>query len=591
MTTAVLVAILAFAVLSFLFEWMSIDVTALATLGLLLLFGLVSGQEAVQGFANPAVITVMMLFVLSEGLVRSGVVKRLGHRIIRSAESSHRRASILLLLLAGAVSGFINNTAAVSILIPVALQLSSHFGKSASKILLPLSHVGILGGTLTLIGTSTNLLVASMAEERGIAPFTVFEFFPLGLVFLGVGLAYLLAVGLRALPERRPEDSVTRKFGLEGYLTELEVPPESELVGSTLGAEEVGHRYDLTVLEVLRADEAITTCLGDLEIEPGDILVVRGRPSQLFAFRDFFALGLAATETGSPEEVLGEGPNALGEVQVAPRSALVGHSLAEVSFRSRFDAAVLAVGRAGHNLRAQLSSVRLRPWDLLLVFARRDQLRRLRDSDEFVAMEELDLEVAPPRRWWLPLVVVPLAVGLAATGVMPILVASIIAVGVLLVAGPMTSRDAYRAVDWSVIFLIACLIPLSTAMERTGLAADLGRGVVVAGQELGPVAVLSLVYLVTAVVTEVLSNNAAAILMVPVALTTAGALGVDPKPFLMAVCYAGSAAFLTPMGYQTNAMVFAPGGYRFMDYVRVGWPLKVLLWLVATALIPVFWPL
>jgi di/tricarboxylate transporter len=552
-----LIAVIAFALLAFVLEWMPIDHVALVSLGLLLLFGLVSGEEAIAGFSNPAVITVLMMLVLSSALVRSGVVSRFGHRIARLSGASPRVAFVTLILFTSAVSAFINNTAAVAILIPVALQLAKHYHISPSRVLLPLSYGAILGGSITLVGTSTNLIVSALAVDHGAAPISMFELAPLGLVFLVVGGAYI-ALASDVLPIREEAGgSLTRKYELGGFLTEIRIPAGSPLVGRTVVSEKVSDRFRLNVLEILRGKRKIAVDLRNTPLAPEDVLIVRGAPEDLVGFKDHFGL-LMLTDTKLQDSDLADAHNLLAEVQLAPSSALAGASVQEINFRQRFSVFVLAIDRTGEAIRDKVASIPLKAWDTLLVFGPRARVEALYEQADFIPLEEHDLHLARPPRWWIPLVVVPTVVLLAALGVLS-------------------------------IFLIAALIPLGTAMENTGLATHVADVVVRVGAAWGPIAVLSLVYLLTASITEGISNNAAAILMVPIAAQVALTLGVDPRPFFVAVAFAGSTSFLTPMGYQTNAMVFGPGRYRFGDYIRFGWPLKIVFWALATWLIPVIW--
>ena len=582
--------VLLFTFLAFALEWMPIDQVALVSLGLLILFGLVSGEEAIAGFGNPAVITVLMMFILSAALVRSGVVSRMGHRIARMSGTSGRTAFVLLVGFAAAVSGFVNNTAAVAILIPVALQLAKHYQISPSRVLLPLSYAAILGGTMTLIGTSTNLLVSALAEQAGTEPIGMFEFTPLGLVFLAVGGAYV-AFATRVLPDReRPDASLTRKYHLGGFLTEMRIPTDSPLVDRTVVSEQISDRFRLNVLEILRGKRKIAVDLRNTPLAPDDVLIVRGTPEDLIGFKNHFGL-LMLTDTKLQDSDLADAQNVLAEIQLGPSSGLAGASVQEINFRQRFSAFVLAINRTGGAIRDKVASIPLKAWDTLLVFGPRARVEALYEQEDFLPLEEHDLHLTRPRRWWIPLVVVPAVVLFASLGFLTILEASILGVVALLLTRSLTLQRAYQGVDWSVIFLIAALIPLGTAMEKTGMAVILGNSIVAVGEAWGPVAVLSLVYLATTLITEGISNNAAAILMVPIAGQAATTLGLDPKAFFVAVAFAGSASFLTPMGYQTNAMVYGPGAYRFRDYIVFGWPLKIVLWLLATWLIPVFWDL
>lgn len=588
MDIVLLIAVIAFALLAFVLEWMPIDHVALVSLGLLLLFGLVSGEEAIAGFSNPAVVTVLMMLVLSSALVRSGVVSRFGHRIARLSGASPRVAFVTLILFTSAISAFINNTAAVAILIPVALQLAKHYHISPSRVLLPLSYGAILGGSITLVGTSTNLIVSALAVDHGAAPISMFELAPLGLVFLVVGGAYI-ALASDVLPIREEAGgSLTRKYELGGFLTEIRIPAGSPLVGRTVVSEKVSDRFRLNVLEILRGKRKIAVDLRNTPLAPEDVLIVRGAPEDLVGFKDHFGL-LMLTDTKLQDSDLADAHNLLAEVQLAPSSALAGASVQEINFRQRFSVFVLAIDRTGEAIRDKVASIPLKAWDTLLVFGPRARVEALYEQADFIPLEEHDLHLARPPRWWIPLVVVPTVVLLAALGVLSILEASILGVVALLVTRSLTLQKAYQSVDWSVIFLIAALIPLGTAMENTGLATHVADVVVGVGAAWGPIAVLSLVYLLTALITEGISNNAAAILMVPIAAQAALTLGVDPRPFFVAVAFAGSTSFLTPMGYQTNAMVFGPGRYRFGDYIRFGWPLKIVFWALATWLIPVIW--
>jgi di/tricarboxylate transporter len=587
-----LVAIILLTLLSFAFEWMPIDQTALVCLGLLVVTRLISGVEAIAGFSNPAVITVMMMLILSESLTRSGIVSRFGHRLAALAGRSPLRSGALLLLFCGGVSAFINNTAAVSILIPLALQLAKQYRFSPSKILLPLSYMAILGGTCTLVGTSTNLLVSALAVSHGGEPFAMFDFLPLGMILLVVGGLYLLLVGHRILPSRAALSPLAHRYRLGGYLTELKVPATSKLVGTTVVSEQVSDRFMLNVLEILRGKRKIAVDLRNTTIRAEDVLLVRGTPEHLIQFRDHFHL-LMLTDTKLAAGDLSDERNILAELQLAPTSELAQRSIREIDFRNRFGAFVLALNRTGETIRSKIASIPLKAWDTLLVFGPRSRIEALYLQDDFIPLEELDLAFRRPSslRWWLQVLAIPAAVGLAALGVFSILEASILGVVTLLATGALKVQRAYKAVDWSIIFLIASMIPLGTAMENSGLAEHLANWTVDAGRSLGPYGIVCVVYLATALTTEVVTNNAAVILMVPVATTMAQQLGVDPKPLLMTVAYAGSSGFLTPMGYQTNAMVYGPGRYRFLDYVRLGLPIKLIFWILSTLMIPHLWPL
>ncbi len=587
--TILLLAILAFAILAFAREWLPIDVVALTCLALLLLFDLITPAEAVSGFSNVAVITVMMMFILAESLVQSGLISKLGYQITHRSGSSRWTASILLLVVTSVLSAFVNNTAAVSVSIPVALHLSREYRFSPSKLLMPLSFAAIFGGTCTLIGTSTNLLVSSLAAEHGLRSFSMFEFLGLGSILLGIGLVYTIAVPMRLLPSRSPIASLTRKYHLTGYLTELRVPPTSKLIGRTVIEEQLSGRFEMNVLEIIRGQRKISIDLRHTPIEPDDILLVRGAMEAILSFKEQNGL-LLLTDVKLRDKDLSDENTVLVEVQVSPTSRLLAETLKSIDFRKSFGCFVLALNRTGELIRDKVASIPIKPWDTLLVFGQRSRVEALYKLEDFVPLGELDLQIHLAPRWWISALAIPLAVVLAALGVMSILKASILAVVVLLISRRLGIQQAYRAIDWSVIFLLAAILPLGIAMEKTGLDASIGHWIGMVGHHGGPTMVLAAIYLATAILTSVFSNGATAVLMVPIALTAAAQLGVDPKPLLMAVTFAASTSFITPMGYQTNAMVYGPGNYRFSDYARFGAPLSLLFLIVSTLLIPVFWP-
>ncbi len=587
---AILIAIILFTFLAFAFEWLPIDAVAFTSLGLLLLFGLVTPREAISGFSNEAVITVMMMFVLSYGLTHTGLIDRFGHRLSGLSGSSHWTAAIALILVCGALSAFVNNTAALAILMPVGIQIAKHYGVSPSRILLPLSYLSIIGGTCTLIGTSTNLLVSSMSEGLGYGAFGVFEFLGLGLVLLLVGGLYVVLVPMRFLEPRADTARLTDKYRLSSFFTEVKVPEGSRLVGRTVLDAQVNRRFRLTVLGILRGDERIVVELRSRPVLADDTLILRGRFADIVRFREHFGL-LLLTDVKIDDQELSDQANLLAEVQLSPLSGLTGSNLRDINFRRRFGCFVLALNRTGGPIRDKIARIVLHDWDTLLVFGPRSRIETLYEQEGFVPLQEMPLRLTLPRRWWISAAVIPVVVGLAALGVMPILKAAILGVVALVVLRALTLPQAYEAINWSVIFLLVGILPLGIAMTNTGLTGMIGDAIAAAGRDLGPIGVLALVYLVTALLSEIVSNNSTAVLMVPIAASAALALGVPPKPFLIAVAFAASASFMTPMGYQTNAMVFGPGGYRFRDFLLFGAPLKIMFFALSMWLIPVFWPL
>lgn len=587
----ILTAVIVFTFLAFSFEWLRIDAVALSSLGLLLLFGLVTPQEAIRGFSNDAVITVMMMFILSYGLTHTGLIDRFGQKLAQMSGHTHWAAVIALILVCGVLSAFINNTAALAILMPVGIQIAKHYGVSPSRVLLPLSYLSIIGGTCTLIGTSTNLLVSSMAAQYGYGAFTMFEFLALGLVLLVVGFAYIVLVPMRRLPDRTGSSDLTTKYQLSSFLTEVQTPEGSSLVGSNVVDAQINERFRLTVLEILRGEERIAVELRSTPIRGGDVLIVEGLMDDIVNFRDHYGLRLR-TEVKIGDRDLSDKNNIMAEIQLSPVSRLTGSTIRELDFRRRFGCFVLALNRTGEPIREKLAHIVLHNWDTLLVFGPRSRIEALYETEDFIPLQQdVKLRLVTPRRWWLAVVIVPIVVIVAATGVTSILKASILGAVALIVFGGISVQQAYEAINWTVIFLLVGILPMGIAMEKTGLAAMIGETIANAGADYGPWAVIALVYLATALLSEIVSNNSTAVLMVPIAGTAAASMGLDPKPFMMTVAFAASASFLTPMGYQTNAMVMGPGGYRFSDYLKFGAPLKIAFFVISVPLIPLIWPL
>ncbi len=610
-----LLVVIGFTIAAFVREWLPIDLVALSSLALLLLFGLVSPIEAISGFANEAVITVMMIFILSEGLLKSGLISKLAHRLAAISGDSHWRGSILVQIVAGGLSAFINNVAALTIFMPVSIHLADHYRVSPSKVLLPLSYATIFGGTCTLIGTSTNLIISALGRDYGFRPFTMFEMASIGVILFVVGMLYNVFVMMRLLPDRSTSEGLAEHLG--EYLSELQVTPSAKVVDQTLVEARVTERFRVTVLEIVRGRDRITD-LVDVTLEPGDRLILHGEMPDIVSFAEQCALRLLkggdpaaeVFEGGAiapPGEVAiahdeahadaadrgesGSGPNVLMEVQLSPTSRLVGQSLRDLDFRRRFRAQVVALRRTGETIRQELGSVVLDRWDTLLLYGERGRIHALATAEQLVNLHEHGLHLELRRGWWLNVVIVLVVLILASLGVLPILTASIYGAVAMLVTRRLTMPEAYQSVNWTVIFLVAAILPMGKAMVNTGLASLIGEGVAGLAAGSSVFLLLTLLYLTTSILTEVMSNNSTAVLMVPIALSVALNLNLEPFPLIMTVAFGASASFLTPMGYKTNAMVYGPGGYRFMDYIRFGAPLKIVFWLIAVLLIPRVWPL
>lgn len=598
MEIVLILLITALAVWLFITERFRVDLVALMLMGTLIVVGLVlqfatggpldrwiSPAEGVSGFSNPAVLTVAAMFVLSAGLQKTGAVGF----VARWLEGLARYPTLLVLvtvILAGATSAFINNTAVVAVFLPMVLAACARGATAPSRVLIPLSYATQMGGVCTLVGTSTNLLVNALAERAGVGSFTLFEFAPLGLVLLGVGSVYLVTASRWWLPHRGTPQRV-EAYQLGPYLAELQVRPGSRLVGRVLGETSLGRSENVSVLEMLRQGRRWFAPLHE-RMEAGDILLVRADPRALVEIQSDW--GLEVLPGFAPTDASLEGENLkLVEVIIPAGSEWVGRTLGTLDFQRRYGATVVAVRAHNRTVQQRLSQVELAVGDALLVLGPAEALDQLRADPNVLTLQPVDEPVL--RRHKIPVAVAVVAgvMLLTALNVLPVMVSAIIGCIALVVFRCITLDEAYSAVDWRVIFLLAGTWPLGLALEKTGAAAGIAQAVSWLTGEGNPWIALAMLYAVTALLTEFLSNNATAVLLTPVAISLADSLGVDPKPFLMAVCFAASTSFATPLGYQTNAMVYHAGGYRYTDFVRVGLPLNLLFWGISVALIPRFW--
>ena len=578
----------------FVSETLPIDVVAITVLSMLLITGQLTPAEGISGFSNPAVITIAILFVLSHALQKTGVLEYLVIKINQLVSRSLVIGLAVYLVSIALASALVNNTAIVAIFMPVTIRMAEKYHISPSKVLMPLSYAAILGGTLTLIGTSTNLLVNSIFVKSGpYTPLGMFEFSRYGIFLLVVGLTYVVLIAYRILPSRTVTSSLTKSYHMGGYLTELKIGDDSPLLGGTTLDRQISQNYDVTILGIQRNKKLLSTNLRETPLEKGDILLVRGSVENFFRMKEVEQVYMLTDEKLNQEELTKE-ENLLVECLLTNQSELVGQSLKEANFRRRFGSFVLAIRREGDILRKKIAHVILRAFDTLLVYGSREKIREMRDSGGFIVLTELERSLRKHRFWWLSIIVIIGAVLLAALSLVPILKGVIIGLSILLVARVITPLEAYNAINWQIIVLIGCLIPLGIAIQSSGTAILIGNTMVNLLQFVPEyqqaIFLLAMIYLVAMILTEVSSNAATAIIMTPIALAASAKLGLDPRPFIFAICFAASASFITPIGYQTNLMVYGPGGYKFSDYIRVGLPLSITLWVMAVILIPMLWP-
>ena len=585
-------------VVFFVMEILPIEVTAMGAIGALLLFDVLSWQEAISGFSNPAVITIGAIFIMSRALVKTGFLEVFADFLAKKGGNQKWLTIFIFLLTVSIISGFINNTAAVAIFIPLAIDLCQRFHISPTKVLLPLSYAAIFGGTLTLIGTSTNLIVSSVMEEYNMTPFSMFEFTKLGVIFLVLGTLYNLIISKWFMPSRSIISSLTRKYHMGSFLTEFKIGEDSPLIGHSYGEMEITQKYNLQVYKIIRDSNNIRFNLHNIIICEGDIFLVQINVKEMLKFKDDMKVLLLSDVKMNQAELSGKN-HVIVEGIVSQQSALIGKTLQELDFRSRFGSFVLAVKRQRELLRNKIAHIRLKFSDTLLIMVPKERLDILRTSNDLIVLEELDIHLRYERYWWFSILVIPAVMLLATFGVIPIVKGAVLGAILLLVLRSLSIQDAYESISWSVIFLIASLIPLGTAIHNTNLDKNIGDLIYVLGALIGgvenvnPIIILAVLYGVTFILSAFVSNAAVAVMLTPIGILLASLIGdngIDSRPFLVAICFGASCSFMTPMGYQTNMMVYGPGQYRLKDFFQMGIPLTIIFWLAAVYWIPKFWP-
>ncbi|MCI0490367.1 MAG: SLC13 family permease [Blastocatellia bacterium] len=586
---AIVLVLLVAAIVLFATEKYPVDLVALGIMTLLMLSGIITGQEGISGFSNMATVTVGAMFVLSTGLFKTGAVNYLGTALTRLGKNSLPTAVLTMMLTVGIISAFINNTAAVAIFMPIVLGLARDTRVSASKLLMPLSFASMFGGVCTLIGTSTNILVSAIVVQHRQPAFSMFEFAPLGLIMMAAGTLYMMTVGVRLIPNRRSPGDLTQTFGMGDYLTEVVLLPEAESVGKTLRDSPLVHDLDLDVLTLYRGKHPLQLPGGETVLAANDLLRIRCNVEKIKQLQQREGVALKSGLKWR-DEVLESEDVVLVEGVIAPNSPLEGKSLKQVGFRNTYGATALAILHHGEIMHERLGTAPLRSGDVLLIEVRRDRLDQLKQNQTFVFVSEVGLPEFR-RHKMLPALAIILGVVAAATlNILPIMVSAIVGCILLVLTGCVTLDEARQSVEWKVIFLLAGVLPLGIAMEKSGAALLLSNTIIKGVGEWGPVAIMSALFLLTTLLTNVMSNNATAALLAPIAIATAQSLNLNARPFLIAITFAASLSFMTPIGYQTNTLIYGPGQYRFADFLRVGTPLNLLFWILATLLIPRFWP-
>lgn len=562
------------------------DLLMIAGLTVLLLLGIVTPEQAFAGFANEAVLTVAALFVVAAGVRDTGALDFVARRVLGRPRSLPSAQLRLMAPVAG-MSAFLNNTPVVAMLVPIVGDWSRRIGIPASRLLIPLSYAAILGGTCSLIGTSTNLVVAGLARERDPdLAIGMFDIAAVGLPTLLVGTVFILVLSRWLLPRR---EGLTRSLeNPREYTVAMRVEKDSEVVGRTIEQAGLRHLPGLYLVEIERDGELLVAVGPDERMYAGDTLVFAGIIESVVDLRKIRGLVPATDQVRKLAQPTPE--RRMIEAVIAPQSPLVGRSVRETRFRTHYDAAIIAVHRRGERVRSKVGDIVLAAGDTLLLEAHPSFLARHRSDSDFALVSEVEGS-APPKhdKAWIATLVLIAMVALNTAGVLPLVTAALLAAGVMLITRCLTAHAARSALDLGVLVTIAAAFGISAGLETTGAASELAQGMVGLSVALGPVAVLAAIYVVTAVVTLIISNNAAAALMFPIAMAAQEAVGMSPLAGIYVLMMAASASFATPIGYQTNLMVLGPGGYRFSDFFRIGVPLQIVLGVLAVAVASAVW--
>ncbi|MGM0547371.1 MAG: SLC13 family permease [Bacteroidota bacterium] len=583
-------ALLGIALFLFATDYVSFDVAAIILLVCLLVSGILTPEEGFSGISNPATVTIAAMFVISEGLRRTGLLNRAGNFFCNKMEDNFWPWLLVMLLFVSFASSFMNNTAVIMIFIPVMIDIATRIGLSPSKLLMPLSFAGIFGGISTLIGSSTNLLVSSIVEDRGGTAFSMFDFLPMGLVFLAAGFIYMFTYGINAIPSRRKEEEeeLTSEFEINEYLADLTVKPSCKLIGQILDADKLTEELDLDVLRIFKPEHDSSAQRNEVEIEANDVLRIRGSADEIEKLLRREDLALRPSHEWVDTD-LQHGRDALVEAAVAPESALDSRKLSDIDFGKRFGAVPLAIRHHGKLQQEKLGNIQLSGGDSILLSMSKERIRDISNDPNFVITSELD--VMRPRTNKIPIVltILALVVGVAALGIAPISVTAPAGVVGMLVTGCLSTEEAYTAINWKIIMLLVGVLPLGTAIDKTGASTIIADGMITMLNDFGPMVMISGLYLVTTLITSVITTNASVALLAPIAFEVAGQIGVNPEPLVLTVSYAALLTFITPFGHHANALVFGSGHYQFTDFTKIGLPLNIIFWILATIFIPIFW--
>ena len=577
----IVLLIVGFTLFMFIWEKIAIDITSLIAMALLMLTGVLTTKEGIAGFSNDATVPILFLFLLSAGLEKTGAVNLVGKAMIKYIGKNQKMAFVAVILVCGLISAFLNNTAVVIIFMPIVFKIAKFTNQSPSKLLMPLSFAAIMGGTLTLIGTSTNLVVNGVVVEHGYEPFGMFEVTPTGLILFITFFLYMYFIGIKLIPARRSAESLTEDYDLKDFLTEIIIQPGSPFLGKRIFDTPLVTELSLEVVEI--SDAKGTLWLpDDYELlEENDSVMVRGSASDIMLLKQM--QGVTFKQTFDVDDTdLKSNETALIEVVIGPNSSLARSTFKEIDFRELYEAIPLTVRRQSEIIEGRLDEIELRFGDDLLLEIKKDSFDQLKRGGDFVFTQEIEKEVIDKKKVWITSGILLMVILTSAFEILPIIQGAIIGTILMFLFKCITIREAYREVDWRIIFVLAALLPLGTALEKTGAAEMLAGYMETYISGYGPFITLFVLFAVTSIITSLMSNQATAALLSPIAISLGVQMGIDPKPLLFAVMFAASTCYLTPLGYQTNIMIYGPGNYKFVDFIKVGGLLSLISGIVVS---------